>query len=461
MAEFDTVIRGDVVVSDRVIPDGCVGISDGVIQAIGEGPSLTGRRMVDASGCYVLPGVIDGQVHADSQAGAEGIGIATKAAAAGGVTTVVDMPYDDPQPVTTAEIFRRKVGVVEEEAHVDVALYATMAKENGLAELEPLIEAGACAFKFSTFESHPVRFPRISMGDMLQAFTIVAPSGLACGVHNENQEIVETLTRRFADEFRTDPRIHAMCRPPVAEAVATADIYELGRASGCRAHVVHCSIGHGFDLCAYFKTQGVRASIETCLHYLVFNEDEVLSQGARAKINPPLRPQAEVDRIWDHIRAGRVDFVSTDHVAWGLDRKSNSDFLKNSSGAPGLEALLPVFFTECLKRGVDVTTMVQLLCEGPARHFLLNPRKGAIRVGADADLAILERTTTVLDCSRGQSAAEWSPYDGREVAGRVAATYVRGVEVWDGESIKVSAGFGNFLRPDRDASSAASVAGAS
>lgn len=461
MAEFDMVIHGDVVVPEGVIPGASLGITDGRISAIAEAEALSGRRVVDASDCYVLPGAVDGQVHAYSQAEREGIGIATRAAAAGGITTIVDMPYDDPQPINTAELFRRKAEVVGEEAHVDVALYATMAKTDGLANLKPLIEAGACAFKFSMCESHPVRFPRITMGDLLEAFTIVAPSGLACGVHNENQEIVDTCIARFSKELPNDPRAHALSRPPVSESMAIAELYELGLASGCRAHVVHCSIGHGIDLCTYYKARGARASTEVCLHYLVFNEDEVFTQGAKAKINPPLRPQAEVERLWDCLRAGEIDFVSTDHVAWSLDRKSNPEFLKNSSGVPGLEALVPVFFTECAKRGFEVTTVARLLSEGPARHFLLYPQKGVIQVGSDADLIILEKSEDTLDSTRWLSAAEWSPYDGRSVLGRVAATYVRGVEVWDGTSIKVEPGFGRFLRPNLHPSSAASATGAS
>ena len=447
MPEFDTVIRGNLVLPDRVFNNGCLAISNGRIAAIGSGEGLTARDYLDATGCIVLPGIVDGQVHTGSQAGREGIGISTRAAAAGGITTIVDMPYDDPEPVTTADRFRHKIEVVETEAHVDVALYATMAKQGGLADLEPLIEAGACAFKFSTYESHPIRFPRIGMGDLLEAFRIVAPSGLACGVHNENQEIVDRLAETLRAEHGTDPRIHAQSRPAVAECMAIADIYELGAATGCRAHVVHCSVGHGFDLCAFYKSLGVPASIETCIHYLVFNDDEVVAQGAKAKINPPLRPQEEVDRLWGHVRAGNVDFVSTDHVAWGLERKSDPDFLKNASGVPGLETLVPAFYTECVKRDIPLTTMARLLAEGPARHFLLYPKKGALQVGADADVTILEQRDFTFDAGRTLTAADWSPYHGREFAARVAATFVRGAKVWDGAEVRAVPGFGLFRRP--------------
>jgi allantoinase len=449
MAKFDLVVLGNIVLPDRVIENGYVAVSGETIAAIGEGAPPTAERTHDATGSFVLPGVIDGQTHAGSQANREGIGIATRAAAAGGVTTIVDMPYDDPQPVTTADFFRGKVAVVERDAHVDVALYGTMAKQNGVDALLGMIEAGACAFKFSTYESHPTRFPRIAPTDMLAAFKTVAPTGLACGVHNENQEMVDRLQQELQDAGRTDPKAHGESRPSIAETLAIAEIYELGAAAGGRAHVVHCSVGRGFDLCESFKQQGVRASIETCVHYLTLSEDDVVRLGALAKVNPPIRPKEEVEKLWGHLVAGHIDFVSSDHVAWGLERKGNPNIHKNSSGIPGLETLLPALYSGCVQRGLPVTLVAKHLSEGPARHFCLYPRKGAIAIGADADLAILKPEPTVFDAKKTETVADWSPYDGMTFAGRVTATFVRGSQVWDGATVLAAAGSGKFIRPEQ------------
>lgn len=451
MADFDMVVTGNLLMHDRIQMNGFVAVRDGRIAAIGAGAAPASRDgTFDARGCWIMPGVVDGQVHTGSQANREGIGLATRAAAAGGVTTIVDMPYDDPVPVTRADLFLEKVGVVRREACVDVALYGTMVKENGVADLPAQIEAGACAFKFSTYESNPTRFPRISPQDMYDAFSLVAPTGLACGVHNENQEIVDTLSRRLKDEGRKDWRSHGLSRPPYAELLAIADVYELGAASGCRAHIVHCSVSRGFELCDAYKRQGVRASIETCVHYLVFDEDDVGRLGPRLKVNPPIRPRHEVEALWGHIAAGRVDFVSSDHVAWSLDRKADdADFFRNASGIPGLQTLLPSFFSAVERRKLPLTLVPALLSNGPARHFRIGHRKGLLEPGADADIVVLAPVRHRFRAADSQGAAEWSPFDGMEFSVRVRASFVRGRQVWDGDAGKVTAvaGDGEFVRP--------------
>jgi allantoinase len=445
----DWVLGGSVVLPDRVIENGYVAVRGEKIAAVGEGAGPRAQRNHRSPGCFILPGVIDGQVHTGSQAGREGIGIATRAAAAGGVTAIVDMPYDDPEPVTDANRLRSKIAAVEREAHVDVALYGTIAKDKGVGALLPMIEAGAGAFKFSTYEAHPVRFPRIAPADMLEAFRIVAPSGLACGVHNENQEMVDRLARELQARGITGPQAHGLSRPPIAEALAIAEIYELGAASGARAHVVHCSIGRGFEICEGYRAQGVRASIETCVQYLTLDEGDVMRLGPLGKVNPPIRSRTEVEKLWAHVAAGHVDFVSSDHVAWGLERKRDRNIFGNASGAPGLESLLPAFYTGCAQRGLPLTVIARLLSAGPAKHFRLHPRKGEIRVGADADLCVLSPRPFVFRAADTLTAAEWSPYEGMTFAGRAAATFVRGSMVWDGHDVLANAGSGRFVRPVR------------
>ncbi len=447
MADFDLIVQGDLVLPDRVVKDGFIAVSGGVIKKIGEGTPPAAARTFDARGKYVLPGAIDGQVHAGSQNPPEGIERSSMAAAAGGVSTIIDMPYDEVGPVVDAEKFRAKVGVVEKEAHVDVGLYATIRKEDGVKEIPGLVEAGACAFKFSTYESHPVRFPRIKPIDMLAAFKALAPTGIGGGVHNENQEMVDFLIQKLQEEGKTGPEAHGMSRPPIAEALAMAEIYELGAAAGSRVHVVHCSIPRGIDICESYKKQGIRATVEVCVHYLTLDEDDMIRVGPYGKINPPIRPRETVEAMWGHVAAGHIDFVSTDHSPWPEAVKSNPNIFKNASGAPGLETLIPAFYTGCVDHGLPVTTVAKLLSEGPAKYFLLYPKKGVLAEGSDADFAILEREKFVFDAKKTVTVADWSPFDGKEFAGRVAATFVRGRQVWDGQKVLSNGGDGKFLRP--------------
>jgi allantoinase len=448
MADFDLVVAGNLVLADRIVHDGFVAVSGGKIALIGNGTAPAARETFDAGGQWVMPGIIDGQVHAKSQANQEGLGRASRAAAAGGVTTMVDMPYDDPEPVWHGELLRAKIKEVERDCHVDAALYATISEGHGASTIAGLIEAGACAFKFSTFEAAPGRFPRIQEDLLHEAFALIAPSGLACGVHNQMQDLTRKNIARLSEAQDTGWDAFGRAHPPLVEHLATALIFELGALTGARAHVVHCSLARGFELCENYKAAGHKTSIETCVHYLMLNgESDMQRLGAKLKHYPPVRPQSEVDLLWTHIAAGHCTFVSSDHVAWGLERKSNPNIFKNSSGGPGLESLLPAFWTGCEERGISPTMVVKMLCDGPARHFLLRDRKGSFDAGADADIVVAEPGRFAFDASKSLSAVQWSSFDGREMRIRVGATFVRGQLVFDGRGIVNKPGHGHFLAP--------------
>jgi allantoinase len=448
MTDFDLVVRGNVVLADRIVENGFVAVADGRIAMVGSGAPPASVERVDASRRWVIPGVVDGQVHAASQADQEGIGRASRAAAAGGVTTMVDMPYDDPDPIWSADRLRAKAALAERESHVDVALYATISNSGETSAIPGLIEAGACGFKFSTFEASPSRFPRIEDDVLHEAFRLIAPSGLACGVHNQHQELTRKNIARLTEAGDTGWDAFGRAHTPLIEHLATATIYELGALTGARAHVVHCSLSRGFELCETYKRGGHSASIETCVQYLMLNEEEDMRRlGAKLKHYPPVRSKAEVERLWTHIAAGHCDFVSSDHVSWGLERKSDPNIFKNASGGPGLETLLPAFWTGCEEHGLSPSTVVRMLSDGPARHFRLRDRKGSFDVGADADIAVLEPGRFVFDAAKSLSAVQWSAFHGREMRVRVAATFVRGKLAFDGERVVNAAGYGAFLKP--------------
>lgn len=448
MSDFDLVVRGKLVFADRILEDGYVAVADGRVARIGEGTPPAAKETYDARGRWVMPGVVDGQVHTGSQANQEGLGIGSRAAAAGGITTIVDMPYDEPQPVMNAEQLRRKIATAEADSHVDVALYGTISGEDGLDAIPGLIEAGVCGFKFSTFEAHPTRFPRIGDDVLFEAFRMIAPSGLVCGVHNQDQELTRKNIARLTQAGDTGWDAFGRAHPPLVENLATARIYELGAMTGARAHVVHCSLSRGFEICSMYKRAGHKATIETCVQYLMLNEEEHMRRfGAKTKHFPPVRPKREVDLLWTHIANGDCDFVSSDHVSWGLERKSNPDIFKNSSGGPGLETLLPALWTGCEEHGISPTMVVRQLCDGPARVFRLDGRKGSLAVGADADIVVLEPGRFVFDPSKSLSAVTWSSFEGREFTVRVATTFVRGALAWDGAKIRTAPGSGRFVRP--------------
>ncbi|WP_153101163.1 dihydroorotase [Paraburkholderia hayleyella] len=448
MSDFDLVVQGNLVDAERVVQGGWLAVRDGKIVERGSGAAPAARESVDARSQWVLPGVVDGQVHSGSQARQEGLGWASRAAAAGGVTVMVDMPYDDPEPVASREHLDAKIAEIERDCHVDVALFGTLNETHGMAAASGLIDGGVCAFKFSTFEATPGRFPRLEEDDLYEAFRLIGPSGLACSVHNQMQELTRKNIRRMSDAGDTGWDAFLRAHPPLIENLATALIYEIGAETGARAHAVHVSTARGFEICNMYRRAGHRSSIETCVQYLMLNHEEHTRRfGARTKHYPPIRPKAETELLWTYLARGDCTFVSSDHVSWGLERKGEANVFRNASGGPGLETLLPAFWSGCEAHGIAPTMVARQLCSNPARHFLLNDRKGSFQPGADADFVILKPERYTFDPSSSLAAVQWSNFEGMELTVRVSATYCRGTRVFDGSRITNQAGYGTFLRP--------------
>jgi allantoinase len=193
---------------------------------------------------------------------------------------------------------------------------------------------------------------------------------------------------------------------------------------------------------------GHRATIEACLHYLILSEEDLARIGGLGKVNPPIRPAVEREHLWRHLAAGNITIVSTDHVSWPLERKTNPDMFANASGVPGLEVLYPLFVRECLARGLPLTWAARLLAHNPAALFCLDGTKGALAPGLDADITVLVEGPHRYDpAASGINAASWSPYAGEMLSHRVQGTYLRGELVFDGGKVLASAGTGRFVRP--------------
>jgi allantoinase len=448
MSDFDLVLSGTVVLPDAVIENGFVAVRDGKIALVEEGTAPAGRERHELGDALILPGAIDAQTHSLSQKDQEDFIWSTRSAAAGGVTTIVDMPYDEGNLVCSAEAVQRKVAHAEPQARVDFALYGTVNPEEGASRIFEQVEAGVAAFKFSTFGTDPVRFPRIPPALLEECFAAITPTGLTAGVHNEDDEAVRAAIAKVKASGITDYRAHAMSRPPLTELLASLQIYETGALTGCPAHVVHCSLARGYEIARSYRDQGFDATIECCIHYLVLDEEnDVKRLGGKAKINPPIRPRAEVEKIWEHVRQGNVTLVSTDHVSWSENRKNNPDMLANASGVPGLEVMVPLFVKGALERDIPLTWAAKLMAHNPARHFRLG-QKGALEVGTDADIAVLFPRPKRYDAAEsGHNVVGWSPYNGIELPWNVGLTYLRGQQVFDGTKV-AEPGTGRFVRPE-------------
>ena len=444
--DVDLVVRGRLALPGREPAPGAVAVAGGKIAAVlDHDVRLAAADELDAGDALVLPGLVDVHVHTRSAAG-EGIEAATRAAAAGGVTTIVDMPYDASGPVDDPDAFAAKVADVEREALVDVALWATVPPRGPLEHVAELVRAGACAFKLSTYETDPVRFPRIPDDQLLAAFGAIADAGGLAGIHSENDEIVRTLIEAERAAGRVDPLAHARSRPPVAETEAIGRVLELARATGVRIHLCHVTVERGVELARRARADGVDVTAETCPHYLVLDESELERRGGEAKINPPLRPAEEVEALWRALAGGDLDLVSSDHVGWPAERKRGEDIFALASGAPGLELELALLHDAFRARALPLALLVRAVSEAPARRFGLWPGKGALRPGADADLVVLDPGERwVVEPELLVTPAGWSPYAGRELRGRVRQVLARGETVYrDGELTAVP-GRGAFV----------------
>lgn len=444
---YDLVIAGRVVTPSAIVDGGWLAIDAGTILAIGTGPLPEARETRHFGESWILPGAVDGQTHAGSQIGFAGMGPTSQAAVRGGVTTFVDMPYDHPTPVTTGAVLADKIAAIEALSVCDVALYGTVPTTPDLTHVQQLIHGGVCAFKISSFEAHPDRFPRIGNAATLQLLQALEGSGLPLGLHNEDQEIVAKLTKEFAAAGKTGPEHHSDSRPPVAELTATANFLELGASTKSHAHIVHISIAEGFDLVARYRARGAQATAEMCVHYLLFDaEPDMKRLGGLLKVNPPIRP-GQIEALWEVLESGGCTFVSSDHSAWPLERKQNASIFDVAAGMPGLEALLPGFFTAAQQRyGAERAALMtaDLLSDAPSRFFGLS-KKGRLAPGYDADIAVLAPEPVVYDSKRNPSGPGWSAYDGQAFAVTPSATFVRGVAVWNGSSVAERGGHGKFV----------------
>jgi allantoinase len=443
---LDTLVTGDIVWDGRIFSGGSIGVRAGRIAGwFAPGYAPPAAETVDAAGLLIFPGFIDAHVHCASTP-FEGVPAATAAAAAGGVTTIVDMPFDAPAGVSTVEQFTAKLARIRAETRVDCAMLAAV-KQDTLDQIPELAAAGACGYKMSLYDTDPLRFPIVPDPHLLEAFRRVARTGLHAGVHAENDQIVQEMVRRLKAAGRTSPRDHCLSRPPIAEIEATLRACEFARETGVRLHVHHVSHPRCVALAERYRAEGTRVTIETCPHYLLFSVEDMDRLEARGKINPPLRERAEVEALWADLAAGRIDLVASDHAPWPPEMKRQPSIFDNGSGAPGVQTLVPLLYSEGVARGrISLGRFVDLLSRNVVRVFNLPPAKGALHPGAHADLVLLDpKQRWVIRDEDMHSNARWSPFAGMVVQGRILATMVRGRFVYRDGEVLAKPGDGQFV----------------
>ncbi|GAB4111182.1 MAG: allantoinase [Roseiflexaceae bacterium] len=415
------------------------------------------RTAWDAHGLVVLPGLIDTHVHLrdPGRPEREDFTTGTSAAAAGGVTTILEMPISEP-PVNTGAILAERARLVQPRALVDFGLYGAVGAEN-YAEVPGMAAAGAIAFKTFLHAAPPGRehefYGLCCTDDALlpEIMRTVAATGLRHAIHCENDAMLEHGIAHLRQAGRRDPLAHAESRPAIVEDAAVAQVLALAAHLPVALQIVHLSSPVGAAMVREAKARGINVTVETCPQYLFLDQSALEQHGPYAKCNPALRTSAEVVGMWQALRAGVIDVIGSDHSPYQADEKERgrADIFDCVAGVPGLETTLPLLLSAVHAEQISLPEVVRLTSTRAAEVFGL-PHKGRIAVGADADLTLVDRAASwVFDHSRCQTKARacMRLWDGRQMHGQVVGTIVRGVTVYREGQIMAAPGHGQWLRP--------------
>lgn len=433
MTRFDTIIRDCRIVSESKLLKADIGISNGKIAKIARSMRSDGAKIIEASDSLVIPGCIDGHAHIYDKKFAyrEDFFSGTQAAAAGGITTVINMVLTT--PVDTPERLKESIRVGERDAVADFALHAGMMNLDNLKHIPALAKMGAASFK--TFTCAPYQADDYAI---LRIMAETKKSGSLTNIHAENEGLLGFMRERLAK--RKYVKVHCDSRPPEAEGEAAHRVITFSRFLNARLHLSHISTLDAVNCIAYAKST---VTAETCPHYLVFTRDNMSKM---LKMNPPLRSRIDREELWFALFSGILDIITSEHAPGTLEEKSG-DIRKIWGGIPGVETMLPIVYTHGVKkRKMPMGKLVELMCANPAKIFGLYPRKGTIKVGSDADLVLLDyKTERKVKADRLHYKCGWSPYEGMKLSGWPKMTIVRGQVVTEDGELVAKRGFGEFV----------------
>ena len=446
-----TLVRGGTLATVYGVFKADIVIRDGLIVALTSDAADLVREadeVIDAGGLTILPGGVDAHTHMrePSNLDREGFDTGTAAAAAGGITTIVEMPQADP-PTTDGASFALKRRCVEEHARIDVALYGGAIGQDR-AQLAEQAAAGAVAFKSFMAASSPA-YPMVDDAQLYDALLAVAELDSFLTVHAENDALLQANLRRLREAGRHDPLAHCESRPPLVEAEAVRRAIYLASEAGAHVHIAHVSAAQSLLAIAEGKADGHWVTAETCPQYLLLTEEDVARLGPYAKCAPAIRTRDHVDAMWRALADGTLDFVCSDHAPYTTAEKEagRESIWEAPLGLNIVQVMYPAVLDEAIHSwGFPLEECAAITATNAARIFGLYPRKGTIRVGSDADLAFydFEREWTVRAADLFTK-HKWTPLDGRRVRGQVVRTMVRGRTVYADGRITAEPGTGRFL----------------
>lgn len=442
------VRNGHVVTASESFDGGVLVAAGRIVELVRGNPDLAASETIDAAGQWIMPGLVDPHVHFSEPGRGhwEGFLTGSHAAAAGGITTVIEMPLNASPPTINAEALALK-RLAARQSIVDYGLWGGLVTDNR-ADLVDLYAGGVTAFK-AFMCTGSFDFPRADDAVLEAGMAQVSRLGGLVAVHAEDEEMTQRLTVDLRNAGRHDRRAWGEARPIVAELSAIRAATAMAERTGVRLHIVHISCAAGIDLVSAAKRRGVAVTAETCPHYLVFSEDDFERLGPVAKCAPPLRARGEVEQLWQRVLEGAVDVIASDHspCLWEEKIAGEDDIFEAWGGISGLQSTLPALLSEgAHKRGLSLSALVRMTSTNPASIFGLGDKKGDLAVGFDADIVLVDPNEQSPLRSDGLFYRNrHSAYVGSAMRGAVTRTLLRGLTIFAGGQIMSGVPAGQFL----------------
>ena len=415
-----------------VLPDGYVKADvraeEEVITSISRNLPAEGANVIDATGQLVFPGMVDEHVHfrEPGLTHKDDFTNGTKAAAAGGVTTVLEMPNTLP-PVDSVEKLEEKRLLLAPKAYVDFGLYGVLHNDN-VDRFGEMVDWGAVGFKVFLGPTTG-NIPPPDDGSLLGAMRESAKKNVTIGFHAENPSMVQRATEEVKGRGRTDPLAHTEARPPICEEEAVQRIALMSKRTGGRALVLHMSAKEGVQALESARQQNVNIAGENCPQYIMLSEEDYAKYGTLIKDNPQVRGKDHVNYLWSALLRGTIGTIGSDHAPHAAEEKSG-DVWSCASGLIGVQTILPLMLDAAYRGLLTPNLLARVLSENPARNFNLYPKKGAIKVGSDADLVIVNPSAeSQVEASRLYAKYPITPFAGWKLRGAVETTILRGTVV--------------------------------
>lgn len=445
----DLLLKNAKIYMDGIFVDGAVGVKAGKIYEILKEVENENdyKEVIDVGGKILAPGMIESHMHI-REPGRPDRGTfvtETMAAAAGGVTTILEHPIANP-PQYNKEILKKRQDDAKDKCLVDYAFFGAAGAEFP-DKIKEMGETGIVAFKsflHKAPEGRDTEFIGLTMaddGEMYLGFREVAKTGKYIAVHCENNDIISALIKKYRAEGKTSPIYHCYSRPKYAETETVAKIISLSKDSGCRFIFVHTTTPEAMELLSREKKDGLDCYVETCPQYLFLTEDALNEFGPYAKCNPALRKKEDVDKLWKYVNDGTVDFIGSDHATYTVEEKERGreDIFKAPAGFIGVDLRLPLMLNAVNEGKLSLEKCIDLLSTNVAKAFGIYPQKGTISVGSDADFAIIDMDREfIVDKNENYSKARdiAKVYDGWKLKGRPICTIVRGKVVMKENLVK-------------------------